>query len=83
MANVFCFVPQAFIEDAMAAWINLADDLRLTQADAKRPDAHTLAGYERQIWKSRLAPEPELVDDMCAHIDGVQNFVRMQNLKAA
>ncbi|ETV68069.1 hypothetical protein H257_15830, partial [Aphanomyces astaci] len=71
-----------FVEDAMSACIAMADDLRLYHRDAAPVTSDVLQTFDRQIWKSRLAPDADAVDDLCAHIDGVQAFVRATNLKA-
>ncbi|KAG9406593.1 hypothetical protein AC1031_002910 [Aphanomyces cochlioides] len=74
-----------FIQDAMAAWITIADDFRLYYQDEaanNMPTPDTLQNYERQIWKSRLGPSQDEVEDLCAHIDGVQRFTRLSQLKA-
>ncbi|RHY30041.1 hypothetical protein DYB32_004668 [Aphanomyces invadans] len=71
-----------FVEDAMAAWIAMADDLRLYHDDAPPITADVLQNFDRQIWKSRLGPDPDDVDNLCAHIDGVQQFVRAKDFHA-
>ncbi|RHX99009.1 hypothetical protein DYB25_008161 [Aphanomyces astaci] len=71
-----------FVEDAMSACIAMADDLRLYHRDAAPVTSDVLQTFDRQIWKARLAPDADAVDDLCAHIDGVQAFVRATNLKA-
>jgi len=65
----------------MGAWVDVADSLRLCRAESKFPDREVLKGFEKQIWKNRLHPPPEEVEDLCAHIDGVHKFVRLQGLK--
>ncbi|KAF0720529.1 Aste57867_248 [Aphanomyces stellatus] len=71
-----------FVDDAMCGWISMADDLRLYLDEVAPPTPEVLQGFSQQIWKSRLAPDPDEVDDLCAHIDGVHNFVRLKHLKA-
>ncbi|EQC40103.1 hypothetical protein SDRG_02756 [Saprolegnia diclina VS20] len=71
----------AFIEDAMGAWITIADDLRLYLDDATLPtDADVLQALEPQVWKRRLAPPPDAVEDLCAHISGVEKVTGLKHL---
>ncbi|OQS00520.1 hypothetical protein ACHHYP_03432 [Achlya hypogyna] len=71
-----------FIEEAMSAWITVADNMRLYLEDAELPtDVVALASAEPQIWKARLAPPADTVDDLCAHISGVQKFTGLKHLK--
>ncbi|RLN10441.1 hypothetical protein BBJ28_00023302 [Nothophytophthora sp. Chile5] len=85
----------AFFDTAMAAWLQIAQDLRLFRrpsdvsgredTEQKRlepPDAAGLRRYDLQVWQRRIAPPPASVGDLCVHINALEGYLKMPHLSA-
>ena len=74
-----------FVEHSMDTWISIVEEFRLHRSDEGEvafPDLEQVKKYEDRLWVKRLHPEPDEIDSICAHINGLENFLHLKGLKA-
>lgn len=72
----------AYVDYTFESWVNIAEEYRLHRDESVELDAHALDKYSTQLCAKRLHPRSSEVSSICAHIVGLEKYLKLRDLAA-
>lgn len=67
----------------MDTWLTIVEEYQIHESDnATIPDAKELEKHHELLWAHRLCPPSYEVDNICVHLNGLEDYLQISDLKA-